>query len=183
MFCEKLTEEQIRKVMNVISDDGALTILKIRTYDKSFEDAVAVSAVPEVTAKFQEDIETYQLHDYFIRGKNRAGAGSDYIYRKMMYEWFGEPYVVKYVKRLKDDEILQIMRVISDPDCEIVSIFRKVTDPEVVINSQDMEERYVLHDYDIEGFDYLPDDSTRMYRKEMLRIFGEKYAADYMLRR
>ena len=83
-----------------------------------------------------------------------------------------------YVKRLKDDEILQIMRVISDPDCEIVSIFRKVTDPEVVINSQDMEERYVLHDYDIEGFDY-----TRMYRKEMLRIFGEKYAADYMLRR
>ena len=82
-----------------------------------------------------------------------------------------------YVKRLKDDEILQIMRVISDPDCEIVSIFRKVTDPEVVINSQDMEERYVLHD------DYLPDDSTRMYRKEMLRIFGEKYAADYMLRR
>lgn len=45
-----------------------------------------------------------------------------------------------YVKRLKDDEILQIMRVISDPDCEIVSIFRKVTDPEVVINSQDMEE-------------------------------------------
>ena len=89
MFCEKLTEEQIRKVMNVISDDGALTILKIRTYDKSFEDAVAVSAVPEVTAKFQEDIETYQLHDYFIRGKNRAGAGSDYIYRKMMYEWFG----------------------------------------------------------------------------------------------
>lgn len=97
MFCEKLTEEQIRKVMNVISDDGALTILKIRTYDKSFEDAVAVSAVPEVTAKFQEDIETYQLHDYFIRGKNRAGAGSDYIYRKMMYEWFGEPYVVKYL--------------------------------------------------------------------------------------
>ena len=88
-----------------------------------------------------------------------------------------------YVKRLKDDEILQIMRVISDPDCAIVSIFRKVTDPEVVINSQDMEERYVLHDYDIEGFDYLPDDSTRMYRKEMLRIFGEKYAADYMLRR
>ena len=97
MFCDKLTEEQIRKVMNVISDDGALTILKIRTYDKSFEDAVAVSAVPEVTAKFQEDIETYQLHDYFIRGKNRAGAGSDYIYRKMMYEWFGEPYVVKYL--------------------------------------------------------------------------------------
>ena len=38
-----------------------------------------------------------------------------------------------YVKRLKDDEILQIMRVISDPDCEIVSIFRKVTDPEVII--------------------------------------------------
>ena len=59
--------------------NGALTILKIRTYDKSFEDAVAVSAVPEVTAKFQEDIETYQLHDYFIRGKNRAG-GQGYLF-------------------------------------------------------------------------------------------------------
>ena len=31
MFFEKLTEEQIREVMNVISDDGELTILKIRT--------------------------------------------------------------------------------------------------------------------------------------------------------
>lgn len=44
-----------------------------------------------------------------------------------------------FVKKLKDDEILQIMRAISDPECEIVSIFRKVTDPEVIINSQDME--------------------------------------------
>lgn len=73
MFCEKLTEEQIRKVMNVISDDGALTILKIRTYDKSFEDAVAVSAVPEVTAKFQEDIETYQLLIISQRKESRRG--------------------------------------------------------------------------------------------------------------
>ena len=91
MFCEKLTEEQIRKVMNVISDDGALTILKIRTYDKSFEDAVAVSAVPEVTAKFQEDIETYQLHDYFIKRKESRRCRLPIIFnRKMMYEWFGE---------------------------------------------------------------------------------------------
>ena len=43
MFFEKLTEEQIREVMNVISDDGELTILKIRTYDQSFDDAVAFS--------------------------------------------------------------------------------------------------------------------------------------------
>ena len=85
-------------VQNVLLDLwGDDSFSNSRTYDKSFEDAVAVSAVPEVTAKFQEDIETYQLHDYFIRGKNRAGAGSDYIYRKMMYEWFGEPYVVKYL--------------------------------------------------------------------------------------
>ena len=86
------------------------------------------------------------------------------------------------VKNLKDDEILQIMRAISDPECEIVSIFRKVTDPEVIINSQDMEEHYVLHDFDIEGFDYLPDDATVTYRKEMLKIFGVKYAEDYMFR-
>ena len=97
MFCERLTEEQIRKIMNVISDDGALTILKIRTYDSSFEDAVAFSKVPEVTAKFQEDIETYQLHDYHIKGKNRAGAGSDYVYRSMMYQWFGDEYAIKYL--------------------------------------------------------------------------------------
>ena len=69
-----------------------------------------------------------------------------------------------FVKKLKDDEIQQIMRVISDPECEIVSIFRKVTDPEVIINSQDMEEHYVLHDFDIVGFDYLPDDETITYR-------------------
>ena len=97
MFCEKLTEAQIREVMIVISDDGELTILKIRTYDSSFEDAVAVSNVPEVTAKFQEDIETYQLHDYHIKGKNRAGAGSDYVYRSLMYKWFGADYAIQYL--------------------------------------------------------------------------------------
>ena len=97
MFIEKLTEEQIREVMNVISDDGELTILKIRTYDQSFDDAVAFSNVPEVTAKFQEDTETYQLHDYHIRGKNRAGAGSDYVYRSLMYKWFGADYAIKYL--------------------------------------------------------------------------------------
>ena len=97
MFFEKLTEEQIREVMNVISDDGELTILKIRTYDQSFEDAVAVSNVPEVTAKFQEDIETYQLYDYNIRGRNRAGAGSDYVYRSLMHKWFGDEYAIKYL--------------------------------------------------------------------------------------
>ena len=97
MFFEKLTEEQIREVMNVISDDGELTILKIRTYDNSFDDAVAVSNVPKVTAKFQEDIETYQLYEYHIRGKNRAGAGSDYVYRKLMYGWFGDAYAIQYL--------------------------------------------------------------------------------------
>lgn len=71
MFCEKLTEEQIRKVMNVISDDGALTILKIRTYDKSFEYAVAVSCCAGGNAKFQEDIETYQLHVISSEEKSR----------------------------------------------------------------------------------------------------------------
>jgi hypothetical protein len=45
-----------------------------------------------------------------------------------------------------------------------------------------MEERYVLHDFDIEGFDYLPDNSTVIYRKEMLKIYGPKYAQDYMFR-
>ncbi len=97
MFCEKLTEEQIIEVMNMISDDGDLTILKVRAYDQSFEDAVAVSKVPEVTAKFQEDVETYQLHDYHIRGKNHAGAGSDYVYRSMMYQWFGDEYAIQYL--------------------------------------------------------------------------------------
>lgn len=87
-----------------------------------------------------------------------------------------------FVKRLKDDEILQIMRAVSDPECELVDVFRRVTDPEVVINSQDMEEHYVLHDYDIEGFDYLPDDATITYRKAMLEIIGIKYAETYLMR-
>ena len=87
-----------------------------------------------------------------------------------------------FVKRLKDDEILQIMRAVSDPECELVDVFRRVTDPEVVSNSQDMEEHYVLHDYDIEGFDYLPDDATITYRKAMLEIIGIKYAETYLMR-
>lgn len=88
-----------------------------------------------------------------------------------------------FVKRLKDHEIAQIMRAVSDdPECEVVDIVRKLTDPEVTINSQDMEEHYVLHDYDIEGFDYLPDDATITYRKEMLEIIGIKYAETYLMK-
>ncbi len=87
-----------------------------------------------------------------------------------------------FVKKLKDSDILQIMRVISDSKCEIVDIFRKVTDPEVVINSGEIKEHYVLHDYDIEGFDYLPNNATVIYRKEMLKIFGIKYAETYLFR-
>ena len=55
--------------------------------------------------------------------------------------------------------------VISDPDAEVTDIRRPYTDPEVTVLSQDMEEHYVLHDYDIEGFDFLPDDATKIYRK------------------
>lgn len=61
-----------------------------------------------------------------------------------------------YVKKLKDHQIADIMRVISDPDAEVTDIRRPYTDPEVTVLSQDMEEHYVLHDYDIEGFDFLP---------------------------
>lgn len=87
-----------------------------------------------------------------------------------------------FAKKLKDSEILHIMRVISDSRCQLVSIFRKVTDPEVVLISCGMEERYVLHDYDIEGFNYLPNNATVIYRKEMLKIFGMKYAETYLFR-
>ena len=40
----------------------------------------------------------------------------------------------------------------------------------------------MLHDYDIEGFDYLPDDATITYRKEMLKIIGIKYAETYLMK-
>lgn len=60
-----------------------------------------------------------------------------------------------YVKKLKDHQIADIMRVISDPDAEVTDIRRPYTDPEVTVLSQDMEEHYVLHDLDIEGFDFL----------------------------
>lgn len=97
MFSEKLNEEQIREIMNVISDDGAVRIISIRTYNNSFEDSLDISDVPEIKVEFQETTEIYQLFDYHIKGFNRAGAGSDYIYRKMMYGWFGKEYVVKYL--------------------------------------------------------------------------------------
>lgn len=82
MYAEKLTEEQIREIMNLISDDGSVRIVQIRTYNSSFEDCVNWSKVPEVKAMFQETEETYRLHDYHIQGFHRAGAGSEYIYRK-----------------------------------------------------------------------------------------------------
>lgn len=97
MFVEKLTEEQIREIMNVISDDGAVKVISVRTYDGGFEDSLNISNVPEITAEFQEDIETYRLFDYQIRGFHHAGAGSTYIYRKMMLEWFGDEYAIKYL--------------------------------------------------------------------------------------
>ena len=43
MFVEKLTEEQIREIMNVISDDGSVKIISVRTYDSSFEDSLNIS--------------------------------------------------------------------------------------------------------------------------------------------
>ena len=33
MYAEKLTEEQIREIMNLISDDGSVRIVQIRTYN------------------------------------------------------------------------------------------------------------------------------------------------------
>ena len=48
MYAEKLTEEQIREIMNLISDDGSVRIVQIRTYNSSFEDCVNWSKVPEV---------------------------------------------------------------------------------------------------------------------------------------
>ena len=54
-----------------------------------------------------------------------------------------------YVKKLKDHQIADIMRVISDPDAEVTDIRRPYTDPEVTVLSQDMEEHYVLHDYEM----------------------------------
>lgn len=88
-----------------------------------------------------------------------------------------------FVKKLKDAQIAEIMQVISDADAEVTDIRRPLTDPEVTVLSQDMVEHYVLHDYDIEGFDFLPSDATKIYRRKMLEFFGEAYAAHYLLRK
>ena len=50
MYAEKLTEEQIREIMNLISDDGSVRIVQIRTYNSSFEDCVNWSKVPEAVS-------------------------------------------------------------------------------------------------------------------------------------
>ena len=97
MYAEKLTEEQIREIMNLISDDGSVRIVQIRTYKSSFEDCVNWSNVQEVKAMFQETEETYRLYDYHIHGFHRAGAGSEYIYRKKMYEYFGDQYAIDFL--------------------------------------------------------------------------------------
>ncbi|MBR4014788.1 MAG: hypothetical protein IKI88_01120 [Anaerotignum sp.] len=86
-----------------------------------------------------------------------------------------------YVKKLKDHEIEEIIRAISDEDAVVTDIKRIYTDPEVTVLSQDMEEHYVLHDYDIEGFEFLPDGATYIYREKMLKFFGVEYAEKYLL--
>ena len=58
MYAEKFTLEQFREIMNLISVDGSLLIVQIRTYNSSFEDCVNWSKVPEVKAMFQETEET-----------------------------------------------------------------------------------------------------------------------------
>lgn len=68
MFVEKLTEEQIREIMNLISDDGLVQTIQIRSYDNGYEDCLNWSKVPEIKAKFQETEETYHLYDYHIEG-------------------------------------------------------------------------------------------------------------------
>ena len=92
MFCEKLTEEQIRKVMNVISDDGALTILKIRTYDKSFEDAVAVSAVPMAARVSQKVGQSENPSNFLLMhamGPNVAGVIGSAVAAGILINMFG----------------------------------------------------------------------------------------------
>ncbi len=97
MYAEKLTEAQIREIMDLISDDGNVKVLQIRTYDNDFEDCTQFSRYPEVKAMFQETEETYRLYDYHIQGFQKAGAGSEYIYRKKMVEYFGEQYAIDFL--------------------------------------------------------------------------------------
>lgn len=88
-----------------------------------------------------------------------------------------------FVKHLQDEQIAEIMRTISDPNAKVTRIDRPYTDPEVTVLSQWMEEHYVLHDFDIEGFEYLPANATYMYREKMLNFFGIDYAEYYLFRR
>lgn len=99
MFAEKLTEEQIREIMNLISDDGLAKSIQVRNYNGSYEDCLNWSKVPEIKATFQETIETYRLYDYHIEGFRHAGAVSDLIYRKQMYAYFGKPYALNYLRQ------------------------------------------------------------------------------------
>ena len=86
-----------------------------------------------------------------------------------------------YVKKLKDHQIEEIIHAISDEDAVVTDIRRVYTDPEITVDSEGLEEHYVLHDYDLEGFEFLPDDATLIYRKKMLEFFGADYAKRYLL--
>lgn len=88
-----------------------------------------------------------------------------------------------FVKHLRDEQIEEIIHTISDQDAIVTKILRPYTDPEVTVISQDMEENYVLHDFDIEGFEYLPINATYIYREKMLEFFEIDYAEYYLFRR
>ena len=87
MFVEQLTDNQFAEILNMISDDGEV---------KDF--TINKNKVPyAVKATFQETTETYFIDDYFIKGVGFAGAGSDFIYRQKMYEWFGKEYAINFL--------------------------------------------------------------------------------------
>lgn len=54
MFVEKLTDEQIREIMNLISDDGLVRMIQVRSYDGGYEDfgiAYAESKIKDLLAR------------------------------------------------------------------------------------------------------------------------------------
>ncbi len=87
-----------------------------------------------------------------------------------------------FVEKLKEDQIRQIISLISDDDApESVEIHKRDTGVEVTIISMGMEENYVLHDYFVETFDYAANGCEYIYRKQMLEFFGPPYAERFLL--
>ena len=87
-----------------------------------------------------------------------------------------------FVEKLSESQIQKLVQVVADDEeAKILEIKKYSTGIEVRIESMEMEENYILHDYFVESFNYAASGTEYIYRKQMLEFLGAEYANKFLL--